>query len=299
MSTSTPTRPHSQTTAPSRNPFARWHLLSLDAPTVAALWTWFIAASNQTHLPLSSALAMALAVWTLYAADRLMDARALDTQPHLFRNLEARHYFHHRNRTFFLTGILLASIALALLLPHLEASAIRLYLILGAFVFGYFVLIHVTRSAAAQHIARRLPKEIAVGICFAAATFIPTVARHPELRLALLPSALLFGALCSLNCLYIYRWEHTHHGRDIHIHPITRLALQHLPLLTTILAASSAALALFDPQSPWPISCAIAMAAIFLLLLHSRRHTLDAVTLRAAADLALTTPILLLPFLHR
>ena len=304
MATATPSKPHSKTIAPSRNPLARWHLLSLDAPTVAALWTWFIAASNQIHLPLASALAMALAVWTLYAADRLMDARlmdarALDTQPHLFADLEPRHYFHHRHRTAFLTGILLVSIALALLLPRLEASAIRLYLILGAFVFGYFVLIHVTRSAAAQHIAHRLPKEIAVGICFAAATFIPTVARHPELRLALVPPALLFGTLCSLNCLYIYAWEHPHHHRDIHIHPITRLALQHLSLLTTLLAASGAALALFDRQSPWPISCAIAIAAILLLLLHHRRLTLDPVTLRAAADLALTTPILLLPFLPR
>jgi hypothetical protein len=299
VATATPTKPHSKTIAPSRNPLARWHLLSLDAPTVAALWTWFIAASNQIHLPFVSALAMALAVWILYAADRLMDARTLDTQPHLFADLEPRHYFHHRHRTAFLTGILLVSIALALLLPRLEASAINLYLILGAFVFGYFVLIHVTRSAAAQHIAHRLPKEIAVGICFAAATFIPTVARHPELRLALVPPALLFGALCSLNCLYIYAWEHTHHRRDVHVHPITRLALQHLSLLTTILAASSTALALFDPQSPWTISCAIAIAAILLLLLHHRRLTLDPVTLRAAADLALTTPILLLPFLHR
>jgi len=241
---------------------------------------------------------MALAVWTLYAADRLMDARLmdariLDTQPHLFQDLEARHYFHHRNRTLFLAGILLASIALALLLPRLETSAIHLYLILGAFVFGYFVLIHVTRSA------HRLPKEIAVGICFAAATFIPTVARHPELRLALVTPALLFGALCSLNCLYIYAWEHTHHRRDVHIHPITRLALQHLSLLTTIVAASSAVLALFDPQSPWPISCAISIAAVLLLLLHYRHQALDPVTLRAAADLALITPILLLPFLHR
>ncbi len=242
---------------------------------------------------------MALAVWTLYAADRLMDARILETQPHLFRDLEPRHYFHHRNRTLFLIGILIASIALALLLPRLEASAIRLYLILGAFVFGYFVLIHATRGAAAQHIAHRLPKEIAVGICFAAATFIPTVARHPELRLALLPPALLFGTLCSLNCLYIYAWEHTHHRRDMHIHPITCLALRHLGLLTIILAASSAALAFFDRQSPWPISCAIAIAAVLLLLLHHRHHTLDRVALRAAADLALTTPILLFPFLHR
>ena len=317
--TATPTRPHSQTTASSRNPdrrynpLARWHLLSLDAPTVAALWTWFIAASNQIHLPLTSALAMALAVWALYAADRLldarlldaslmdtrlMDARTLDTQPHLFQNLEARHYFHHRNRTFFLTGIVLASITLAFLLPHLDADAIRLYLILGSLVCGYFILIHATQSA------HRLPKEIAVGIFFAAATFIPTVARRPDLRLTLLPPALLFATLCSLNCLYIYAWEHKHHRRDLRLHPITGFALRHLSLLTTALIAASTAIALLgwnsrDQQSPWPIPCAIAIAAILLQLLNRRRQTLDPITLRAAADLALLTPVLLLPFLPR
>jgi hypothetical protein len=236
---------------------------------------------------------MALAVWTLYAADRLMDARALDTQPHLFRDLEARHYFHHRNRTSFLAGILLASIALAFLLPHLDPDAIRLYLILGSLVCGYFILIHATQSA------HRLPKEIAVGIFFAAAIFIPTVARRPDLRLTLLPSALLFATLCSLNCLYIYAWEHKHYRRDIRLHPITGFALRHLSLLTTALIASSAAIALFDEPSPWQIPCAIAIAAVFLQILNHRRHALDPITLRAAADLALATPILLFSFLFR
>ncbi len=305
VSTSTPTRTRSRITGPSRNPdsphnlIARWHLLSLDAPTVAALWTWYIAAANRIHLPIASALAMALAVWTLYAADRLMDARTLDTQPHLFADLESRHYFHHRYRTLFLAGIFLASIALALLLPHLETSAIHLYLILGSFVFGYFVLIHATRSAAAQHIAHRLPKEIAVGLCFAAATFIPTVARRPDIRAALLPSALLFATLCSLNCLYIYAWEHEDHSSNVHTHAITTVALRHLEPLTFLLVLASTALSIFDHNASWPIACAIAIAAILLLILHRNRRSLAPITLRAAADLALTTPLLLLPFLVR
>src|SRR5271156_21025 len=29
-----------------------WHLLSLDAPTVAALWSWFFARAMHLHLPL-------------------------------------------------------------------------------------------------------------------------------------------------------------------------------------------------------------------------------------------------------
>ena len=238
---------------------------------------------------------MTLAVWTLYAGDRLMDARLIDASPlgNNHEDLEARHYFHHLHRSAFLTGILLASIALATLLPHLEPAAIRLYLILGGLVSAYFILIHATT------ITHRLPKEIAVGLFFAAATFIPTVARRPDLRLALLPAAILFAALCSLNCLFIHAWEHPAPYATQRTHAITRLALRNLPLLTILLIISSLAIALLDPQAPGSITSAIAIAAILLLLLHNQRHAISRVTLRAAADIALTTPLLLLPFLHQ
>jgi hypothetical protein len=303
VATATPTKPPLKAIGQSTNPLALWHLLSLDAPTVAVIWTWFIASANHIQLPLSSTLAMALAVWMLYAADRLMDARLmdarlmdarlLDANPTHHEDLEARHYFHHRHRSAFLTGILVASIALATLLPRLEPQAIHIYLVLGGLVSGYFILIHATQSA------HRLPKEIAVGLCFAAAIFIPTVARRPDLRLTLLPSAILFATLCSLNCLFIYAWEHEDHHTNRPTHTITRLALHNLPSLTILLALSSAALALLDRHAPWPTLCATAISATLLLILHNHRHSIARTTLRAAADLALTTPILLLPFLHR
>jgi hypothetical protein len=210
---------------------------------------------------------MFLAVWTLYAADRLLDEHAL----------EPRHHFHHQHHRAFLTGIIFSSIALAILLPRLEPAAIHLYLILGGLVFGYFVLIHATQNS------HRYPKELAVGICFAAATFIPTVARQPTLRPALLPPALLFVALCSLNCLFIYAWEHAPQP-----HP--------LPLLAIVLTLTSTTVAMFDHRAPWPISAAIALAAALLLVLHHLSRKIAATPLRAAADLALLTPLLLLPF---
>jgi hypothetical protein len=334
VATATSTKPPLKAIAHPANPLALWHLLSLDAPTVAVLWTWFIASANHVRLPLASALAMAITVWMLYAADRLMDTRLmntrlmdarlmdtrlmdahlLDANPTHHEDLEARHYFHHHHRTAFLTGILLASIALAILLPSLDAEAIHLYLILGGLVAGYFILIHATSSAAGQQKvahrppahrlpahrlpAHRLPKEIAVGLCFAAAIFIPTVARRPDLRLPLLPSALLFATLCSLNCLFIYAWEHDNPRTHRPAHAITRIALRNLSILTILLTLSSLALALIDHQAPWPIPCATAISAALLLLLHNQRHVISRTNLRAAADLALITPLLFLPFLH-
>ena len=277
-----------------KSPLALWHLLSLDAPTIAVLWTWFIARASHVPLPITSILAMATAVWTLYAADRLLDAQSATPS-----DLEARHHFHHRYRTIFLAGILLASLALAILLPRIPSEAIHLYLILGGLVFGYFILIHVPLNHSPEtKAAPRLPKEIAVGICFAAAVFIPTVARYPDLRPTLLPSALLFAALCSLNCLFIYSWEHDPPDPIEHpVHAITRLALDHLPVIAITITAAGTALALLDHRTPWPIPLANALAATLLLLLHNRRYQITPLNLRAAADLALATPILLIPFL--
>lgn len=260
-----------------------WHLLSLDAPTVATLWTWFIARVNHIALQGSSLAAMAAAVWMLYAADRVLDAQGSGND-----NLEARHYFHREHRAGFLAGIGLCSILLAILLPRILEAAIRLYLVLGGLVFGYFVIIHATRSA------HRLPKEIAVGVCFAAATFIPTVAHAPTLRLMLLPPALLLAALCSLNCLFIYAWEHPRELTQLP-HPITAFALRHLSHLSVGIIAASSILLMIDHHAPWQLYTAIALSTIVLLVLHGRRHSIPAQDLRVAADLALLTPLLLVP----
>ncbi len=269
------------------NPLALWHLLSLDAPTVAALWTWFLARANHTRLPASCVVAMAIAVWMLYAADRLLDTRSIQPE----HELEERHYFHRINSRAFVTGIIASALILAALLPSLAGESLRLYLILGAMLFAYFVLIH---SAANS---RRLPKELAVGVFFSAATFIPTISQHPELRPVLLPAAILFAVLCSLNCLFIYAWEHPVASPSTH--PATHIALRFLDGLTIFAALAGLVLSIADPLLNWQIPAACTLSAVLLLLLHRSRHRFTPITLRAAADLCLLTPILFLPVLSR
>jgi hypothetical protein len=284
--TTTKTRP---------NALHLWHLLSLDAPTVAALWTWFIATSIHLRLGWIPLLSMASAVWLLYVADRLLDARQLANNPLQRNGLEPRHLFHHRHRAAFLAAVAVVSVALAALLPRIPSEAMHLYLILGGLLIGYFILIHATGRA------HRLPKEIAVGLFFSAATFIPTVARRPDLRLNLLPPALLLAILCSLNCLFIYAWEHAkpdrHYESDAESeapHPITQLALAHLLQLAIAQTFAAAAVARFDHHTPAPLAAACAISALCLLVIHRYRTTLSRTTLRVAADLALLTPLLFL-----
>lgn len=263
-----------------------WHLLSLDAPTVAALWTIFIARCSGVALPWQAPAAMFLAVWILYAADRLLDARTGPKEA-----LEPRHHFHDRHRSVFVIFIAIAAVLLAALTPHLNAAALRLYALLGGLLCGWFLLIH-TRLAS----ERRLPKELVVGIFFAAAVFIPTVARRPELRLQLIVPAVLFAALCALNCMFLYAWEHP--GARTHAHSTTRLLTKYLVAASLLLIIASLLCALslsFEALSTLKFTLlAYAMSTMFLLALHRARQRLSELTLRAAADLALLTPLLLI-----
>jgi hypothetical protein len=285
---------------PPPSPLALWHLLSLDAPSIAALWTIFIARCAGLKLHWTQPVAMFVAVWMLYAADRLLDARPQadgSAPPHL----EARHRFHHHHRGRFLAFIVLAALALMMLLEGVPAAALYLYALLATLLAAWLLLIHARPlPSSASH---RLPKELAVGLFFAAAVFIPTVARAPALRPALLPAAALFAAVCTLNCLFLYAWEHPR--PRLLAHWTTRWATAHLTHLATLVIALAALVAIsgaLHPLAPaasdrvaisrWP-ALACTLSAALLLLLHRLRRHFSAIHLRACADLVLLTPLLL------
>ncbi len=248
---------------------------------------------------------MFVAVWMLYAADRLLDARAF-ADGGLLPGLEERHRFHHLHRRAFLTGIVVASGVLSVLLHELDPRALHLYAILATLLATWLLLVHARPFPSAD--AHRLPKELAVGIFFPAAIFIPSVARAPELRNALLPPALLFAAVCALNCLFLYSWEHP--GETRHAHWTTRWAARRLPTLSSLVTIACLAFASLSFQipplfgalpragGPFLLALACALSASLLLLLHVLRDRLSALTLRAAADLVLLTPLLCLPLLR-
>lgn len=273
---------------PERRPslLARWHLLSLDAPTVAAVWTVFIARSAHVALPWTAPAAMFTAVWLLYAADRLLDARDPSAS-----ELEARHLFHHRHRRAFLAVALPASAFLGWMLLRADPRALQLYSVLAALLIAWLLLVHV---GVAQKGAHRLPKELAVGVFFPAAVFIPTVARAPEMQLRLLPAAAIFACLCSLNCLYIYAWEHPRDDRSAHA--TTRWAARYLVPLS-LLACVAAIVGACVERSLWAPFAACALSIAALLALHIRQKKTGRTELRAAADFVLLTPLLLAPIL--
>jgi hypothetical protein len=271
------------------NPLALWHLLSLDAPTVAALWTWFVA--RAVHVPLPPAIpgAMFLAVWLLYSTDRLLDSRSEGTG-----DLELRHLFHREHRRVFSAAIVAVSLALIPLLRQIPADLFRRYSVLAALLLLWFVLIHLAGQK------KSLPKEIVPGPFFAAAIFMPIF--EP----AMLPSAAAFALLCTLNCLSIYAWEHPSPVRAPSIAPLRWVGSAHLStrlgtrLLTPLGIVTTVLPLTLLPTMPVlrPILLAISLAAALLLALDRLHSRLEPTNLRAAADLVLLTPLLLAPFLR-
>ncbi len=263
------------------------------------MWAWSFARATDVSLPPASLLLLALGTWIIYVSDRILDGlRANDGER--ARRLRERHFFYARQRHAFLIAGLPALLLLAWLIVHMIGAAREADIVLFSLAAFYFCLVHLRGPA----IEKWLPKELAVGLLFAAATVVPAWSRLAGHRSSLIPVVGLFAALCWLNCAAIEKWESEEwastewdgqRSAPFHSHPSTRWAQLHLPAIClgvalaamaagawSIHAGSSLAMILLD------FACAFS-AGLFLVLDRSR---LNAFHLRIAADVALLTPLL-------
>ncbi len=270
-----------------------WHLLSLDAPTVAVVWTIALARAAGVTLPLLAPFLLAIATWLLYVADRLLDGRRLSTAG----GLQERHYFHHRHRFVFLAVAIPLLMLLTWLVVYRMEPAPRSEDLLLALAAGlYLLLVHLSpfsRHSSPGRIRRFSSKEAAVGIIFAAACVIPALARHPLASYWLLATGMLFAALCWLNCLLIDQWESS--SLRAAVHPSLRASGRWL--CTVALAAALLSAGRHHPLYAVLDLCVL-LSTTLLLVLDHQRYKLAPVPLRACADAVLLTPILLLLLLH-
>ena len=265
-----------------------FHLLSLDAPTVAVVWSLAFAWAARVRLPAWLPVLVALVTWTVYVADRLLDARSAMRRGEPGR-LRQRHFFHWRHRGVFvpLTGAS-ACLAAGLALHSLSPAAWRR---------DFFLAVAALIYLAAVHLGRRLPpafstcfpaKELFVGLLFTTGCVLAGWDRvHASAGILLFPvscQAVYFAALGWLNCRAIESWE-----SSITPAPVAPRALllagAGLPLATFLLSVQprTAALILAGTAS-----------AMLLALLDSLCRRLAPLTLRVVADLVLLVPALLL-----
>ena len=266
-----------------------WHLLSLDAPTVAATWCLaFSTRAPQAHATRWPVLFLALATWLCYVADRVLDARASASR------LRARHHFYgalwSEQRAGLSGTVCVAAAACATVAWFgLAPALLRDYVLLTLLSLGYFAWVHRGKQ---QH-SRVLAKEAAVGGIFAAGSVLPAwAASSHAARIQLIAPAVLFAAACWLNCVAIERWE-GHGVVGAEAHWSTHWAARHLSTLLCLAALCAAALALVggDPIAGVPLASCLAVAFVLLAVLEWQHSRLGPEALRILADAALLTPL--------
>ncbi len=272
-----------------------WHLLSLDAPTVAIVWTLSFAAALHLKLPLLGPTMLALATWLVYVADRLLDA----ARPAHTTSLQARHYFHQRHRRSFLTvasGVI--PLLAWLVITRLEAAPLREDLLLAGCSLVYLLCVHFPLGLAARTNIR-LPKELIVGIIFAAACGIPTWSRDHTARPRVFLPLCLFALLCWINCVAIEYWESSREN-SARLHHSTLWLGRHFNIAAGTLAAIAATTLMICVRSHnetalIALCLSMAISCSALAWLHHLRRTLAPLRLRAAADGVLLTPAIVMP----
>jgi hypothetical protein len=260
--------------APSCAPWLWPNLLSLDAPLVAVLWQALFARAFHASSGAWTAVLLMLAVWLIYAADRLLDAWRGSGST-------ARHQFYRRHwRVVVPVWTVVLAITGWLASMHLSPMLFHRGMVLSAAVTVYFVVVHL----APERLRRVWPKEAAVAILFAlGATLAAWTRVHSAGDAA---SILIFSCLCWINCVAIEKWEHSEkwEHREVPGWPIG------------FAAAMVGAAALLLPLLHRPVlgEAETASAFAFVLLDRGRwRFSIDA--LRVLADVALLTPLVFLP----
>lgn len=275
-----------------RNPLHLWHLLSLDAPTVAVVWAWAFAWTVHIELPVWPLAVLALVVWSIYVFDRLLDAR--DGQ----HDLRERHYFHWRYRFVLAPLAAIAGLVAAWLVrSRMPALALPQDSAVALATLAYFSGVHARRKLPrplARLFAAVGSRECMVGALFAAGCVLPAWSVRPAgsslLEWLAVPVG-YFAALAWLNVRAISSWESPSTERDW-IGPAA-LGLAVLGLAAAGLLSGLAG----SPDTP-RAAALLAMgagSALLLGVLHRRRDRIGPVTLRAAVDLVLLTPLLLAP----
>ncbi len=257
---------------------AMWHLLSLDAPCVAALWTVLVARVFRVALPWTAPLALAVAVWMLYAADRLADAAA-------GKAFEERHRFHQQHSTAFAICWLACAPVLLALVLHLPHALRDGWLLLAVPLAAYVGAVHALRLG-------QVPKEPLIAVFFGMAVAMPVISSD-LLPPGLLAAVVIFALLCWLNCAAIAAWESPWSG---YLDPSTYWLGRHFIASSAVAVLAASWIAFQHDPSRW-IGIAAATSLVLLLILQQQRSRMSRTHVRALADLALLTPVIVLPLL--
>ncbi len=243
------------------------NVLSLDAPVVALLWQVLFVRCFHARLGTIPSVLLGLAVWLIYAADRMLDAwRGGEHQP--------RHEFYRRHWRGVLPvwGAALA-VGAWMACTQLSSELLLRGALLASGTALYLAAVHLApgRWKAAGR------KEAAVAVLFALGA---SLAAWPEVETAYdIVSILLFSYLCWMNCTAIEDWEH---GREARASIVVAAAV--VAVTATILLREHRLI----------LGSAETASALGLVALDRLRGRISSEALRVLADAVLLTPVLFL-----
>ena len=263
-------------------PLQLWHLLSLDAPTVAVVWSLGFANAARVPLPIWVPVLLALVTWAVYISDRLLDARSAFRSERT-QHLRARHHYHWQHRRVFVAlAVVDACIAAWIVVSFMPSGARERNMLLALASAIYFCSVHAPTGRR-----RLLPKELLVAILFTLGCALPAIGRSATIAPAFAVACAFFAGLAWLNCHAIERWESIGPSCSA---PQIRFAAS---LLTASGVLGAITLFVVDSRASALIGAGAASAALLALLDVLRGH-MTPLTLRSVADLVLLTPLVLL-----
>ena len=250
------------------------NLLSIDAPIVAFLWQILFARCFHASIHAAATLLLVLAVWLIYAADRMLDARREAPKTSATKTLRLPRHEFYRRHWMVVTPVWIAVLGVAgwLAFTRLPLEIFERGTLLAAVVGIYFFAVH--------RLGWTWPKELAVGVLFALGT---SLAVWSQVRSAVdVATIILFSCLCWINCVAIENWEHQR--RDPAKWPVGAAAL----------CVAIATVPLICAHRP-VLSGAEAFSALAFFALDRGRNRFSPDALRVLADVALLSPLLFLP----
>ena len=271
-----------------KKPLLWLNVVCLDAPLVAIVWQWLFARDLHVAVSVWARGALFLTAWLIYLVDRLADAVSLQADA----PRSVRQQFCLRHKKLWL-GLIPAGglVDAAIVLLHLNRDV----LISGVCLSG-IAAVYLAVNYAFSEVWEIIPlKEISVGFLFSAGTLLVLISNFALIpstvgRSSALLAMLLFGILCSLNCMSIAVWE-----RDLDRAQRKHSIATRCPAIGVqirafcILVLVAAVLLAAASASLLPIAMSLSVGATLLAILHFISVGRDERT--ALADLVLLTPL--------
>ncbi len=279
-----------------RVPWWLWpNLLSLDAPLVALGWAWmFTKAWGVVSVPYQLWGILGVAVWAIYALDRILDAR----RGELGRNLARRHDFHRSYEKFFLPVIGLGSLWCFYAVLFTTAQTVLYY---GFFVMMCVAVYFYLSARRVRAGDSGIAKNLVAGITFAYGASAGVHAYAPVLPfgdMVFSSEVLLFAALCVVNMTAIDFWylEGEEDGDASAVLNLGTLLIAGVAMFIYMSTLQRESFFFHEPYyheqafyKPFAVGLLVGAASFFLL--NQARRRIEEEAYRVLVDVAVAAPV--------